>query len=254
MYDPVAINTLINAAPAPIFTWSDAPPITQCLYDHYKYQLFVLEFISVMNKQLNVPMRASILAAIKKYIKMPTKLFHDLKTILADWSGDYEHIIGIFTKFAGAFSCESSEYNRLVGNKKTTYDADTIARIIDQSRFSFDDTAMTTLEAMDSAALRTRLSEILVPIINVSQGDVKIDSFPATITSCSAVASRHDYCDKTGRLKISASDFAIFAEQLARDIKNPLKQRRLMMIITTRATNEFSFINHSDEHIYITAE
>jgi hypothetical protein len=251
-YDPTAINALINkTSPVTIATAAPTGDVAQCLYDHYKYQLFVLEFMASINSQTNAHMREKIASLVEKRIKTPTLLFHDLKGLLVDWPTDYDCMVNIFSKFARMNGSEASEYSALIGHKKMIYNAASINRVIDQSRFAFDDTVLASMFILDKTSLEARLDDILKPLIEISSESIKVESFPEMITSCHGNDSRDGYCSTAGKLRVSEHDYAIFREQLAIDIKNPLKQDKLMMLITKSTTNELSFIGRADESIVI---
>ncbi len=255
MYDPVAVNaaidTIVELPKRPTNILEGVVAAPQALYDHYKYKLFVLEFIAAMNAQSNTEVRKKISTIIRRDIKTPSIMLAGLREVLVESPADYDHILAVLSKFTAATSCESSDnaqYGALIGNKRAMYDADTILGIIDQSRFSFDDIALAALQNAPSDQLSRELDAALKPLVDVADGLVSINAFPEPFTSCRARPA--DYCTRN-RLRVSAADYALFRDQLARDIKNPLKSDKLMLLMTRATGNELSFVNRPDEHIYV---
>lgn len=251
-YSPGRINALIAREAPPSATFN--PPIAQCLYDHYAYQLFVLEFVTTINRQRNEQIRKDIARVITERIKTPAIMFHDLRELIGQWADDYDFIVSIFSKFARGSSCGTAVYDQLIGHKKSVTEPGTIIAIIDASRFSFDDVTLGELRAADPATLTNRLEGILSDIISVVDGPVVIDKFPNLFASCQSAES-FDYCTagatSPAKLRISAEHYEQFVAQLARDIKNPLKQKQLMTLVTKTANASLSFTSRPDELIRV---
>jgi hypothetical protein len=112
---------------------------------------------------------------------------------------------------------------------------------------------MTSMFSMPTADVAAKLKPLLDEIIDVARDDVDIAEFPENITTCSTTGRAGDapsYC-KDKKLRVSEHNFKTWSAQLVLDIKNPLKQRKLMALMTRSQSNEFSFRAVSGETIYI---
>lgn len=252
-YDPTMINAIINARPPA----NVEPQLGKFMYEHHGYQLFVLEFISSIDRQRNAGIRSKIAAVIRRDIKTVGIMFHSLQEILVDWPRDYDHIISIFGRFTKSRECLVSEYSNLLSKSQTTWDASILLGVIDQSRFEFDDTVMTSMFTMEVADISILLEKMLTEIVNIEplekvhENGIDIAKFPETISTCaSSKTTVPDYCNNK-KLRVSERDFKTWSTQLALDIKNPIKQRKLMALMTQGQTNEFSFNQNPGETIYI---
>jgi hypothetical protein len=247
-YDPTEINALINSRPAAVVE----PQLGQFLYEHHGYQLFVLEFISSIDRHRNQAVRDRISAIIRKSIKSPSIMFHELHQLLLDWPRDYDHIIAILARFTKSRECTASEYSRLLSNIPHDWSAETVLEVIDQSRFEFDDVIMSAMFDMPIEKITSALGRHLEKIIDISTESVGVAQFPENIITCQTKSSvSPEYC-KNQKLRVSARDYKTWSAQLALDIKNPIKQRKLMALMTQSHSSEFSFTSHPGETIYIT--
>lgn len=244
-YDPTKVNALINTNPPPI----EEPKLGQFMYEHHGYQLFVLEFISAIDKKKNVRVREKISAIIHKYVKSPEHMIRKLSDILSTWSRDYDHIIAILNRLTKSRECNSSPYSLLLSKMNDSVNINTIIAIIEQSRFEFDDEIMTSLFSMNVSEILSEIQKILINVIDVS-ADVDVSKFPDAISTCQNGPPDIDYC-KDRKLRVSERDYKIWSSQLSIDIKNPIKQRKLIALMTRGMTNEFSFMYHPGETIYI---
>lgn len=246
-YDPTIVNAMITNHPAPVQNIQ----LGKYLYEHHGYQLFVLEFISSIDRQRNTTIRNKITTIIGKEIKKPSLLLHAMNEILVDWPRDYDHIISIIARFSRSRESNTSPYGKLLSKSKTVWDPISLLAIIDQSRFEFDDTIMTSMFSMSPNDIASRLNPLLAKIIDITRDDIDIAKFPENITTCSTAAEGGpDYC-KNKKLRVSEHNFKTWSTQLVLDIKNPLKQRKLIALMTRSQSNEFSFRAVSGETIYI---
>lgn len=246
-YDPTVINSLINEKSSPVVE----PALGRYLYEHHGYQLFVLEFVSSIDRQRNTAIRDKIDAIIRKWHNASSLMLHAMNEALVDWPRDYDHIISIVARFSKSRESSESPYGKLLSKSKTTWDAASLSAIIDQSRFEFDDTIMTSMFSMPAADVAAKLKPLLDEIIDIAHDDVDIAEFPENITTCSTTgASAPSYC-KDKKLRVSEHNYKTWSAQLVLDIKNPLKQRKLMALMTRSMANEFSFRSVPGEMIYI---
>lgn len=246
-YDPTEINALINTRASPAID----PDLGQHLYKHHGYQLFVLEFVSSLDQKRNSGVRAAIAKVITRDIKTPSIMFSNLNIALTDWPRDYERILAIFGAFTKVRECRLDEYSRLLTKVAgTQFSSGTLNEIIEQSRFEFDDIIMTEMFEMPAGDVLSRLTKTILPGI-IEIGDPLVPVFPGGLRTCGASsAEQPGYC-RGKKLIVSSRDYPIWSKQLALDIKNPLKQCKLVALMTHRASNEFSFTSHPGETIYI---
>jgi hypothetical protein len=246
-YDPTVINALINSGQKP----ADEPNLGRYLYEHHGYQLFVLEFITSIDRQRNMDIRDKLISAIRANINTHSVMFHAIHEILASWPRDYDHIVSIFNKFSKSRECMASEYSNLLSKSIDTLDASTLLNVIDQSRFEFDDMVMTSMFTKSRDEVASLLNKMLPAIIEVASDSVDVSKFPENISTCQLAGDRApDYC-KNKKLRVSSRDYETWSSQLALDILNPLKQRKLMALMTQSQSNDFSFTSHQGESIYI---
>ena len=244
-YDPSIINEIIeNNTPAA----TKPKEVAQSMYNHYVYQLFVLEFTSVINKARNIPMRQSIQKIIKSKIEHPISLIFDLKQLLHKNVDDYNLIISIFMRFTRTGTGESM-YNSLIGYKAAKYTYNDIIGIIEQSCFMFDDIILPTLFDMEIKDLVTKLDEIMKDVVEISTTPVIVESFPVSFSSCQKL-NNIEHC-ANGKLRISKKNYLVFLDILALDIKNPIKRRQLMTPALITGINDFKFTTRPSENIFV---
>jgi hypothetical protein len=248
-YHPFFINKIINKNEPPK---KDEAFLSQSIYTHYLYQLFILEFTSVINRMSNVDLRKNVKSIIKKYINNPAAFISKLQTLLSKWPNDYEMILGIFLQFTKSTNIKGSEsiYDALIGYKNTSYTYNDIASIIDNSRFMFDNIWLFQMFEMKEDNLIIYLKNIMDPIIEVTNSDPKITTLSNFFASCFSQQVESEHCNNN-KLIVKKTKYEQYLVFLAKDILNPIKRRQLLNPSIKSITMEFRFITRLNENIFV---
>lgn len=244
-YNPYDVNMILTSGGEPI---RDEKAIAVAMYNHYIYQLFVLEFTAAVNRQKNDTVRSALKMAIKKHINDPSMFLGKIQELLIDWPDDIDMLHSIFIRFTKPLGGKS-EYDDLIGYKSTSYTYNDIANIIDDSRFMFDDIIMPGMFKMSREELIDNLQKFMAPLIHISDKAPDIKSFPDAFISCNA-ADNIEYCNKR-QLIVPKNEYDDFIKFLAADILNPIKRRQLLNHMTKSSIGQFRFITRPNENIFV---
>jgi hypothetical protein len=248
LYSPYVINKIIEQNPPPK---KDIAFLSQSIYVHYLYQMFVLEFTSAINRMINDDLRKSIKHVIKVNIKDPIAFISKINAMLKEWPDDYDTLMSIFLRFTRS-SGGISQYDRIIGYKNTNYTYNDIAGIIDNSRFMFDDTQLQLMFKMTEADLVKNIDSLMSNVIDKVSKEPTVTSFSDSFSSCFSNEKKVDYC-KDGKLVIEKTKYDQYILFLAKDILNPIKRRLLMNNTIKTSMKNFRFITRPNENIFVSA-
>jgi len=234
LYDPDVVNCMINKREAPKPD-KRSENLSSNLYKYHIYQLFLLEFLSVISKKLNSTMRNKLK---KLFLGDFTKQMNKINNTLIKTITSTEDLLKI--------RLQLSDYINNHHDRKQLY-AD-----IDNTSYQFDQVLMEGLQHMDKPKLVKELKRMTSAFVKT--GDVtkiKNFDFPNMFASCQK-RKDGDYC-KDKKLIIPKNKLETYIEILASDILNPIKQKWIFSeIMTDRVVNFLQFINRTHEDIYIT--
>jgi hypothetical protein len=212
------------------------------LYNHWKYELFLLEFISVINASTNSKVRTELTKTIRNGANI-----NKIHTILAEYPTDYELVVKFLDSFSSRCSYKPIQ-SKMVGYKPRTFNIEAIISMIKTARFDFDNITMIALQKMTHSNLITKLGEMMAPSIKI--GTPNTSEFPHIMSSCRY--SRADFCTN-GKLIMTAPDLKLHISGLAEFILNTFKMNSFTTskLITPKLNLRFIERPHENIHIQI---
>ena len=223
--------------------------INKALYNNHLYQLFVIEFVNTIIKEVNEKLRSELIKLIsstdfkKSFLQFQSKI----SEMLEEYPDDLTTLKSqISTFYYGDF-----DKKKLINEVKYT-------------RYQFDNMTINSLKKMNINEIKAELTNIAKGI--VSETDISSDGkFPNVYLPCSSSGqntgqsmeprSNIIYCDDShgGNKLIVGNKLPILIDILASDITNPLKEKYLLSgIFDDNIIEFFDFIIRSTETITIT--
>lgn len=188
--------------------------IDKDLYSKFAYQLFLISFIDCISKKRNTLIRNKL---------KNTKDYKIIRQILKSHVKDYNLIVNI--------------------EKKKMHD------FINNSIFSFDNKYKNTLKSMAIPDLKLEIAKIMKNKITV--GLPRYYKFYNTYNTCNNMDTNTTYCDGN-KLLLPPGKQKIYIDQLANDIKNPLKSEIILNpIFINYNSDKLKFIKRPNETIQI---
>lgn len=204
-------------------------------YHYYLYHLVLLQFISIFNKETNVPFRKQLLAIIYKtnFDEDMSKLREFITTIK-----DEEDVHRLKT-IIGMFITQHHDRKLLVKD-------------IEETKFNFDRVNLEKLKTLEHKEVLEKLKILGKSSIIVKEpGKSEHSGFimPNMLTSCEKGTT--DYCENK-KLMVSPDRYDEILNILAYDIINPTKWKWLFNSIFVEKTIDFfKFIQRSNETITV---
>lgn len=231
-YDPDLVNSAIHRKLAPK---SDkrTEGKSRTLYKYNAYQLFLLEFITAISKQKNIPVRTQLKKMLAADFVKNAKLVNTQMLALIKDSADLLKI-----------RMQISEYVNNHRDRKRLF-AD-----IDNSTYRFDDVALNKLTDTPLDALKREIKKICKDFVKI--GKIPTDlNFPNMFASCERSPGL-GYCD--GKyLLLDRDKLDIYIDVLANDILNPVKQKWIFSDVMSDRVLEFlQFVSRPNEAIFAT--
>lgn len=261
-YDPTCINTILHKGKPPTDDIR-SQELDGALYRHNLYNILILEFIEIMNKKRNTPLRNKIVSYVNTFSKNKPD-FDKLQDLLTDYPDDLAIIrkiildnlmmppaYGLLTKSSSADDI-LVDYNKI--SVKPVLSKKDILDVICNSTFVFDAIFMTKFQKMSHKELVKELKHMFSSrTINKEPIFVKRagtgDEFPNMLASCS---DNHPYCEKN-KFMIKNDKLNELIDILASDILNPAKIKYMFSPAFTKNTMDFfKFRQRPNETIYIT--
>jgi hypothetical protein len=238
LYDPDVINVIINKRVQPR---KDERTLTlsKSLYKYNLYQLFLLEFLTVFHKKVNVSLRTQIK---KLFLGDLTKKMLEVNNKLVKIIDDASDLMKI-----------RIQINDFLNNH---HDRKQLYMDIDNTRYQFDQIIIHKLITMSLPVLKRELEQLSKSFVTFgdiqSQKNFVFDNMFSTCSVTDKTPLSKNYC-KSKKLIISKEKYKIFIDILSNDIKNPIKQKWIFSdILSDRVINFLQFIKRVDEKIQIT--
>ena len=255
-YDIGDINKQIYNQ-APIKTDKLVSGISDGFYDHYLYQILIIEFTSLLSYEKNIQLRTSI----KKNIlgkKNMLELFNDISSTLDKY---YDQLLknthDIKLTSDVVTTLKQQDYNSLVTvvNSATTSFTNkiNIYTIIDQTIYNFDRMTINKFKTMESQEIKKELLAMSKKIVQFGNPP-KTKEIPNILTACGTSTHPTYYC-RGSKLIIPEVKFKKLLDILVSDIKNPLKEKWLFNpIFAENIINYLKFEIHPLESITVETE
>ena len=209
--------------------------LNKAIYKHYLYNLFLLEFTTMFNKQKNESLRLKIKKLIIKsnFTKDTNKIDDKLREMIYDNNDIYNLSIHI------------SNYLNKHRDKKI------LLKVINDTKFNFDIVLLEKYRNMDKETLKKELHKLSKKIICV--GVPKYTDFNNILVPCDSSFENKNrgYC-KHKKLIIPSNKLKNYIDILASDILNPIKSKWLFSsIFNEKILSYFKFIKRPFESINI---
>jgi hypothetical protein len=240
MYDPVKINQLIfnikNGKTKNIRNRVIDNKLQQSTYQYYMYELVILQFISIFNRQKNIPLRRNLLAVLAKtnFDKSMDKIREFITGI--DDVDDKQAIKNI----VGRFINDHHNKRRMIDDINKTF-------------FNFDRVNLEKLKVMPYNDVVKELHKMAKTFVEI--GDIKSKNFqfPNIIMPCNQL-SRGDtaeYCFGN-KFIMQKTQMGNILDIIAHDITNPSKWKWIFnSAFIEKSVNYFKFIRRGSETIKV---
>lgn len=236
-YDPDIVNKTI-------FTKTNAIMDKRCnkvgksIYSSNLYQLLMLEFMTLFNKQRNGVLRQKI-----------------KKTLLGNLNKNFDDIMSIISELIK----DCDDYNKIKSQIcefiNTHHNKNLLFNEIHNTFYRFDRTLFEQIKKLPKEKLYNELLKLSNKFI--TYGDVnkiKNFEFPNMYISCQSDKSSTGYCKKN-KFIIEKTKLKHMLEIMTADILNPLKEKWLFSnIFSGNSISFYKFIRRSDELITIEIE
>ncbi len=230
-YSYEEINKAISNSEPPKEINSDL--LNKSLYNNYLYQLFVIEFVNNITKEVNSVLRESIYKLINNTDFK--KNFTTFQQTLADLLNEYPDDKSIMQSQISGFYYGDFDKKKLIADIKST-------------KYQFDNMTINNIKKMPINEVKQQLRGIAKDFVSEDAVN-KNGSFPNVYLPCSD-ASDSLYCN--GRKLLVGDKLNILIDILASDIMNPLKEKYLLSgIFDDNIVEYFSFIINPMETIMI---
>jgi len=208
LHDYRDINELIINRVPPVVD-NRQKMLGESLYNNYKYQLLVLEFVTYLESERNTTVRAEIskLLLATNFKKDTRELMNSLHKLLANVPNDFNLI-----------QKQLSEYYYVHQNKTKLQDD------IAGSVYEFDRLTLNRLRGMPVGEIVNQLRSICKNFVTEREFDTSGLKFPNIYLPCSA--AENDYC-ADGKLLLNTS-LEEYIDILAHDVKDDLRSKYLV--------------------------
>jgi hypothetical protein len=234
LYDPTDVNKAIMSRLPPTKDKSDKL-LPEALYNNYKYNLFVLEFMDYLGSDRNNNMRKDIDKIIKKMnINNRESTYNELDKLLVEYPDD---LLLIKHKIIESLNVHGYVKDTITKN---------IVEYVDNSIFEFDRTTIKRLRSMKN---RKSLTEEVYKIAKhiITERKPKISYMPNVLLPCST--DDNDYCHGD-KLMITQVDSMI--SLLVDDLLNPIKEKYITSnLFIDDIIDYFKFDTHEFESVLI---
>lgn len=240
LYDPSKINKLIHSIKSGkkqlTTTKSIKSDLQRATYSHYLYQLILLQFINIFNKQKNTKLRNKLLSVLAKtnFDKSMEKLRTFIKKEITDID-DNEKIKSIIGRFL-------SDHH----NKRT------MVEDIRTSHFNFDKIGLERIKKLPQDKIIAELTKMAktFTIISDKTTNNKVE-FPNMLVVCDQKNKNVSYC-KGNKFIVDKKQLSDIITIIAYDITNPFKWKWLFnSVFIDRYVNFFKFIRRPSETITV---
>lgn len=247
-YNPTAINTVLEKynLDGGVKPDTRTQTINKALYKNYIYQLLILEFIQMFNRQRNLKVRESLKRLFMKTdFKQPTAVLIKsiFEIVLKGFDATNVMLLADIEKLKG----QIVEFI-LSGESKRW-----LMSLLDTEYYNFDMILVERLKKLPRKQIHEQLKKLAINIVQIgSINDIKDFAFPNILQSCQGTSGDTKYCSKQGKLIISRADLDRYLEILADQIKNPFVEKYLFSpLFQNSLIDYFKIISRKNETIEI---
>jgi SepF-like predicted cell division protein (DUF552 family) len=248
MYNPIQINSLIHSIKMGAKKLQKNPVIVQELqyhtYNYYLYNLLILQFIYIFNKQRNLPLRKELIAVlVKSDFTTNSKQMNAVHEIINKIE-DVEDVHKLKTIISRYIS-QHHDKKQLIEDITTGY-------------FNFDKVLLDKLKHMEYDKVLAELHNMAKKFVKI--GDVtkvKKFRFPNMLISCdqaikiSKKSESIGYCSEN-KFIIKKNQLDEMLSILAYDVINPSKWKWLFNnVFIEKSVDFFRFIRRPNETITV---
>lgn len=212
--------------------------VSQGLYKNYLYNIFVLEFVNLIEKERNNSIRKRILDVIEttNIKKEGARVVQDkIKKIIENYPEDIKLLYEQLSDFY---------YEHF--NKKVLVDS------FNNTIYDFDRFTLNKLKKLPTVDLKAELKKITADIVVEKDIDVTKITFPNIYLPCEYYSSSGSYCEKKKLIVTPDPGVDNLIELLARDILNPLKEKYMFSgLFSENIINYFKFEDKAMEAVTI---
>jgi hypothetical protein len=219
-YDPHEVNKSIYNKVGPKLD-TRQNKLSECLYNHFLYQILIIMFIDIVSNATNKSMRKKIITLVGEH-RSKEGTYIKMSELLKDYPTDLKVIRQILHK-------------------------DNIVDVINNSRFAFDKFALSKMKKKEHKELVAELTELYSQhTINGVPDFTK--AFPNILSTCQET---NIYCHGK-KLVIKKQRLEELLDILASDILNPVKSNFLFSPVFARnIINNLQFIIRPHENIRV---
>jgi hypothetical protein len=253
LYHPDSVNAILYKSQVPMMD-ARIKNITRNIYEYHLYELLLLEFTDIFNKEKNITLRHNIKKQILKTVDVSSietinKISDFISNYFAEYPNEPDH-----SKEEDIFRI-IDQINLFIVKH---HDKKILLNQIDLSFYNFDKVKINYLKTLPKELIIKELLKISkrIVIIVPEQGINKLlsytEEFPNMLVSCQDRQSKGNIYCKQNKLVITAKKLAELIEIMTADILNPFKQKWLFNVIfTDKILTYFKFAKHLDETITI---
>jgi hypothetical protein len=253
LYHPDEVNRLCEKHCAPVED-PRIKNITKNIYDYYLYELLLIEYTELFNKEKNITLRHKIKKEIIDKV--------DVDSLVV-----INNITGIVNNYFDTYPTEpeteklndiyllTTQINNYVIKH---HDKKILFSQIDASFFNFDRIQINHLKTRTADQVYSELLKISKRVVNImTEAEIKKmlnhkEEFPNMLISCQEKSTKSNIYCKQSKLIITQKKLTEFLEIMTSDILNPFKQKWMFNVLfTEKIVNYFKFIRRANESIFI---
>lgn len=243
LYNPLDVNNIMSKVSQPERD-KRMSNINKSTYNHYLYQIMLIELVNIMHNERNVTIRKKLEKIISDF-KMSGDHMKKLYELLEEYPIDYAIIRDKMYNIA--LSRGNSKTITAPG-KENRYTKSELLDIINNSMFTFDRVMFNKFQSYSHDELVRRLHAIFKKITVDKKPTFTDGDFPNILSSCE---TKHPYCQGK-KLMIRKKDMNTLIDIMASDIKNPLKSKYIFSPIFIKSVIDvFKFTIRKNENITI---
>ncbi len=253
LYHPDEINNVLQHSIPPVMD-ARIKNIAPNMYEYHLYELLLLEFTELFNKERNVELRHNIKKQILQKLDNSS-----VDTINA--------INSLIIQYFSQFQNESDSYIQEDISRITEHinlfivrhhDKTLLLNSIDSAFYNFDRVKINYLKTLPKDVVIKEIKKIIQRIVSVAPEKMitttlaRAEEFPNMLISCQNRQSNEVVYCKQSKLLISAKKLDELIEILASDILNPFKQKWLFNVaFSEKVLSFFRFKRRPTEKITI---
>jgi hypothetical protein len=240
MYDPIKINTMIHSIKSGKIRNIRRPVIDkviqQSTYQYYLYELIILQFVAIFNKQKNKQLRKKLTEVLAKtnFNKDMSKIREFIETI--EDSDDIQKIKNIIGRF--------------VNNH---HDKRRMVKDIDSTYFNFDKVQLEKMKTLPYKNVVSELHKMAKTFVKLGDIKTKNFDFPNILMPCGQLETKDSagYCSGS-KFVMKKQQLSDILDIIAYDITNPSKWKWIFnSAFIEKSVDFFKFIRRGPETIKV---